>query len=299
MGVSRRGLLIGAAGTAGVLVLGAAGGYELVEHDVLPGRLRLNAMLGEDPPPPDVPQVRPGPMVNGTFASAQRNGIDVAWTVAYPPGYDANAHLPVTVALHGRGGDHTWPFGGLSLQYYLADAVLNHGVAPFAIASVDGGDATNWHPRADGDNPQGMVVKEFVPLLRDRGLATQRLGLWGWSLGGYGALLLATVLGPRRVAAVVASSPALWPTAAETAPDVFDDAADYDRNNVYTRIGRLKAIPLRIDVGDNDSFQHNDEEFRAMLSPTPAGGVSHGFHDASYWMRVAPAEIAFLGQHLG
>ena len=77
MGVSRRGLLIGAAGTAGVLVLGAAGGYELVEHDVLPGRLRLNAMLGEDPPPPDVPQVRPGPMVNGTFASAQRNGIDV------------------------------------------------------------------------------------------------------------------------------------------------------------------------------------------------------------------------------
>jgi len=41
--LTRRGLLLGA-GAAAVLAFGA--GYELVEHDVLPGRIRLNTMLG-------------------------------------------------------------------------------------------------------------------------------------------------------------------------------------------------------------------------------------------------------------
>jgi hypothetical protein len=115
--VSRRGFLL-AAGVVGVAGLAtAAGGYELVEHDVLPGRIRLNRMLGRDGPPPAVPQVEVGPLVSGSFTSAARGGVDVGWTVAYPPGYEPHAGLPVTVALHGRGGTHRWPFDGLSVQY--------------------------------------------------------------------------------------------------------------------------------------------------------------------------------------
>jgi hypothetical protein len=171
-------------------------------------------------------------------------------------------------------------------------------VPPFAIASVDGGSATNWHPRADGDDPQRMVVHEFLPRLAGRGLVTEPLGLWGWSLGGYGALLLAAVLGAQHVGAVVAASPALWQSFGDTEPNVFDDEADFGRNNVFTREEELAGIPLRIDIGDNDPFTPAVEEFRAALSPTPAGGVSAGFHDEAFWMRVAPAEIEFLGQHL-
>ncbi len=284
------------AGAAGMLAVG--GVYELVEHSVLPGRIRLNAFLGRDKSPPAVPAVKPGPLVSGSFRSKARLDTSVGWTVAYPPGYDLHADLPVCVALHGRDGTHSWMFDTLSLQYYLAAAVQNQGVPPFAIASVDGGAATNWHPRANGDDPRAMVIKEFLPLLTGRGLVTDRIGLWGWSLGGYGALLLASVMGPAGVAAVVAASPALWPSFAATEPDVFDDAADYDRNNIFTRVTQLAGIPLRVDIGDNDPFDAAVEQFRAQLTPTPEGGVSPGFHDAAFWMRVAPDEIAFLGSHL-
>ncbi len=298
MTISRRALLVGG-GAAGVAAL--AGGYLLVEKDVLPGRIRLNRALqglplvGEDPPA--VPRADPGLIVTGSFYSRARD-TEVGWTVAYPPGFDDRANLPVSLLLHGRYEDNTWMFHDLSLQYYLARATEVDGVPPFAIASVDGGSATNWHRRASGDDPQAMLIDEFMPMLENRGLITSRIGLWGWSLGGYGALLLAAILGAGRVGAVVATSPALWLAPEDTAPDVFDDAADFERNNIFTKVGELQGIPLRIDIGDDDSFAPNVEAFIDALPRPPAGAVDSGFHDATYWMRVAPDEIAFLGHHL-
>jgi len=292
--ISRRGFLLGG-GVVGVAA--AAGTYGLIQEGVLPGRIRLNDLLGANEPPPPVPGAVPGRLVTGSFESKAR-GTTVGWTIAYPPGATEDAELPVCIAMHGRDGDNHWMFEGLSLQYFLASAVEGGGLPPFAIASVDGGAATNWHPRANGDNPQAMVVDEFLPMLSDRGLRTKGIGLWGWSLGGYGALLLASELGAQRVAAVVASSPALWRAPEETAPDVFDDPADFERNNVYTRGAAFAGIPLRIDIGDNDSFTPAVEAFIDDLPVRAAGGVTRGLHDTAYWMRVAPAEIAFLAQHL-
>jgi hypothetical protein len=96
----------------------------------------------------------------------------------------------------------------------------------------------------------------------------------------------------------VATSPALWLAPEDTAPDVFDDAADFERNNVFTKVEDLQGIPLRIDIGDDDSFAPNVEAFIDALPRPPAGAVGNGFHDARYWMKVAPDEIAFLGHHL-
>ena len=56
-----------------------------------------------------------------------------------------------------------------------------------------------------------MLTDEFVPLLADHGLVTTAIGLYGFSMGGYGALRLAGILGPARVAAVVAVSAAPSP----------------------------------------------------------------------------------------
>ncbi|HVQ87284.1 MAG TPA: alpha/beta fold hydrolase [Actinomycetes bacterium] len=295
MTISRRAFLLGG-GAVGIAVV--AGGYELVQQGVLPGRIPLNTLIGACGDAPAVPNIQPGAVVSGSYTSQARAGTEVGWSIAYPPGISDAAKLPVCIAMHGRGGSNSWVFDTLSLEYYLADAVENQGVPPFAIASIDGGDSTNWHPRVSGDNPQAMVTDEFVPLLAKRGLNTEQLGLWGWSLGGYGALLLASVLGPEHVSAVVATSPALWRTAGETAPDTFDDAADFDHHNVFTREGDLDGIPIRIDIGDTDSFDDSVAQFRDELTDTPDGGVSNGCHDAAYWMRVAPAEIAFLGTHL-
>ena len=294
--MGRRELLIGG-GALGVLVLAGAGGVGLVEEGVLPGRSRLHRALGGCGSKAPVPDVEPGPVVSGSFTSVARSGADVGWSIAYPPGPD-DAALPVCVALHGRGSGHDWAFDTLSLQYVLADAVAKGTSPPFAIATVDGGDATNWHRRADGDDPPAMITDELLPMLSARGLDTDPIGLWGWSLGGFGALLLASDLGPSRVAAVAASSPALWATYSATQPGTFDDEADFQAHDLFARTGELDGIPLRIDCGTDDPFAGEARRLRSQLEPTPDGGLRPGCHDEAFWTRSAAAQLEFIGQHL-
>lgn len=233
---------------------------------------------------------------SGSFRSTHLGRARVVWSIAYPPGERVGAALPVVIALHGRGATHATAFSTLHLDRVLADVVAA-GVAPFAVASVDGGDHGYWHRRADGTDAGAMVVEEFVPMLRRRNLDTSRLGLYGWSMGGYGALLLA---GTRRlpVRAVAVASPALFSTAGHTPPGAFDSAADYLRNDVYSRPGRLDGVPLRIDCGRSDPFYAATRDFVDRLGVRPAGGFGPGAHDPSYWRRVAPAELGFLGSRM-
>lgn len=193
------------------LLLGAsaatlAGGAVLagVELEVLPGKASLYHHLGADGPDGVVPDVEPARVHYGAFRSAAR-GQRVGWALAAPPG--ANAGLPGLLALHGRGQDHTAAFlrSRLALDRFLTDAV-RRGVPPFAIVSVDGGE-TYWHDRASGDRAETMMVEELLPRLDRQGLDTTRLALTGWSMGGFGALHLAGVLGPDRVRAVAAMPP--------------------------------------------------------------------------------------------
>jgi hypothetical protein len=247
--------------------------------------------------PAGVPTISPGQLVSGSFVSARRGGVRTGWSIAYPPGQDAGAALPVLVALHERGGDHTKAFGGsLHLDRFLAQAV-HDGTPPFAIAAADGGDHDYWHPRR-GTDPAGMIVHEFLPLLAGRGLRTDRIGLFGWSMGGYGVLYLAGVLRARRVAVGVAESPAIWRHSYQSVAGAFDDAADFDNHAIFGRLGRLRGIALRIDCGASDGFAAVVRVLRAKLSPTPAGGIDPGGHDEDYWRSQAPAQLRFVGRQL-
>ncbi|EUA51733.1 putative cONSERVED EXPORTED PROTEIN [Mycobacterium xenopi 3993] len=51
-----------------------------------------------------------------------------------------------------------------------------------------------------------MVLNELIPMLSSQGLDTSRVAFLGWSMGGYGALLLGSRLGPTRTAAICAVS---------------------------------------------------------------------------------------------
>jgi enterochelin esterase-like enzyme len=281
-GISRRAALLGAFGVLGA----AAGGVAL---GVLPGRGRFGQL------PAGVPDVAPGRTVSGEFRSAARRGARTGWTVAYPPGHDGQS-LPVLVVLHGRGADHTDAFHSLHLDRFLADGV-RRGMSPYAIASVDGGDHSYWHPRRDGD-AAGMVLGEFLPMLARRGLDTRRVALLGWSMGGYGALYLAGRLGSARAAAAVAESPAIWHEAGQSAAGAFDDADDFAQHDILGRLGLLAGVPLRIDCGDRDGFAPITRDLRAALSPAPAGGIEPGGHDAAYWRSQAPAQLRFVAAQL-
>lgn len=238
-----------------------------------------------------------GRTVSGAFSSAAMAGDRIGWTIGYPPGHSPGERLPVVVALHGRNATHRTAFTTLGLGGVLSELV-GSGAPAFALASVDGGAASYWHRRADGRDPEGMLVREFLPLLHGRGLDVSRLGLYGWSMGGYGALLLAGRSPQLRVRAVAVASPALFTSAGTTPAGAYDDAADYARNNVYAHPEWLRGMPLWIDCGTADPFYEASRAFVGRLAVRPSGGFTVGGHTPSYWRKVAPAELRFLGRHL-
>lgn len=288
-------------GGAGVAVAAVAGTGVAVEQGVLPGRPWLQAHLGLNGEAGVLPDVEPGRTQTGSFVSEHRRGAQTEWCVIRPPG--AEGELPVVVALHGLGQDTDTLVGSsMGLPRYLAAAVAD-GVAPFAIAAADGG-TSYWHPRPDGEDAGAMVVDELLPLLAGQGLRAapgDRIGLIGWSMGGYGALRLAALLGSDRVAGVVASSPAIWTDAGDASRSGFADAAEYERFTVVGHQEDLAGVAVRIDCGTGDPFYRDVEDYVAGF-PDEADVTSTfepGAHDPAYWRRMLPDQLAFLGAALG
>jgi S-formylglutathione hydrolase FrmB len=237
-------------------------------------------------------------LVDGSFRSARMGGRTVGFAIAYPPGRAPGDRLPVVVSLHGRGGSHRTGFDQLGFDDVL-DRVVRQGVPAFAIATVDGGDHGYWHRRADGTDSGAMVAEELVPLLAERGLDTRRLALQGWSMGGYGALLLTSrrSVTPRAVAV---SSPALFTSAGATPAGAFDDARDFRRHDVFDHPEALLGVPLRLDCGQQDPFHDATDDFASRLprDPDPVAVFPEGGHTPAYWRATAPAAFRFLGERL-
>jgi len=295
--VSRRALLLGALGTA---VLAGAGSYIAIEDDVLPGRVRLAELVGTCDVDAQPPSGSVGTIKTGTFRSAARHR-DVGWSLALPPGQTSVSGLPVVLVLHGRGGDHTTGFEQLGLHRFLA-AHVQAGGAPFALAAADGGDGY-WHPRANGDDPLLMLTTEFVPMLATFGLRTTRVGVLGWSMGGYGALLLARQahrdsLHGVTIAAAAAGSPALFASYRHSAAGAFDNAADFAAYGTLAEQPEVGTTPLYVACGTEDAFTNETKRYRANVSATPAGEIGKGCHTDGYWRSLAAQQISFFGAHL-
>ncbi|MFA7509536.1 MAG: alpha/beta hydrolase [Mycolicibacterium vanbaalenii] len=235
-----------------------------------------------------VASAAPAPtFVTGSFASAARSGAVTNWVIARPP--DQTAPLRPVILLHGKDSSAEMVMS-MGVERFLADAV-RAGLPPFAMAAVDGGNGY-WHRRASGDDPGAMVLDEFLPLLATQGLDTSRVAFLGWSMGGYGAMLLGSRLGAGRTAAITAVSPALWTSPGAAAPGAFDGAADYEANSVWG-LAALNGIPLRIDCGFDDPFYSATEQFIAQLSTPPAGGFSPGGHNAAFWSSQLTSEMTW------
>lgn len=234
-----------------------------------------------------------GKVITGSFRSRQRR-TQVAFRIATPTGHAATG-LPVIIGLHGFGGDAR-TLMDLGFPGRVDDAV-RAGAPPFAYVTVDGGRSSYYHRRTDGTDAGAMVLDELLPVLRGMGFATARIALHGFSMGGYGALLLATQR-PSLVAAVAVVSPALWDRAADTPAVAFDSAADFAAHDVFTKVAVLQRIPLRIDVGDKDPFRPAVRRFRARFTTAPAGGVEPGGHTEDFVATRYADQFAFLGKHL-
>ncbi len=292
--LSRRALLGLGAGAA----VGAAGAYALdilleprTSHATPVSAANTQAPLAPPPSAPGEPGAPASPtptMVTGSFVSAARGGINTNWAIARPPG-QTKALRPV-IALHGKGSDAATVMAG-GVEQGLAQAV-NAGLPPFAVVAVDGGGGY-WHKRASGEDAGAMVLNELIPMLGGQDLDTSRVAFLGWSMGGYGALLLGGRLGPARTAAICAVSPALWMSSGAAAPGAFDGPDDFAANSVFG-MPALASIPIRVDCGDSDPFYGATKQFIAQLPNPPAGGFSPGGHNPEFWSSQLPAELTWL-----
>src|SRR5947209_12849741 len=231
--LSRRAVLrLGAGAAAGAL--GAYGLDSLLQPPspaipVTPASTHMPLAPAPAPPLEPAPPGQAAPtMTTGSFVSAARGGVSTNWAIARPPG-QTKALRPV-IALHGKGSDASTVMAG-GVEQGLAQAV-NAGLPPFAVVAVDGGGGY-WHKRSSGEDAGAMVLDELIPMLGSQDLDTSRVAFLGWSMGGYGALLLGGRLGAGRTAAICAVSPALWLSSGAAAPGAFDGPDDFAANSAF------------------------------------------------------------------
>jgi S-formylglutathione hydrolase FrmB len=311
-GISRRAALIAGLGVAASGAV-AAGGYALVEAGAVPGKYRLARLLGACGSAPPRPHEGLPVRHETQFWSARRQRR-VSMVTLIPAGASSPRGLGVVVALHGLGGAAAGTASALALA--LASPQIPRQAGRFAVITVDGG-TTYWHRRADGDDPQGMIIHEVLPRAAALGLRTGEIGIVGDSMGGYGAVLLAERLGAARAAPSTASVTAGSGALAGAAPGVaavaaispaifasYADArqADFAANDVFAHLDALRHVPAYIACGSDDPFEPTAALFRARLgrltSKAVAGTVASGCHDYAFWARNLPAGLTFLSAHL-
>lgn len=242
---------------------------------------------------------REGPtQISGSFVSEKMAGRLTRWVVARPAGVTGT--LPVVLVLHALQTNEQSMFTRLHMHTALQDYV-DAGNPPFALACADIGE-NYYHLRPDGADGGAMLLDEFLPMLaadRELLLSTDRIGLFGWSMGGFGALRLASILGAPKVAAVAVSSPALWGDPHNFPARAFDSLADYRAKSLFGQQDRFSQIPLLISIGSSDQFFTYTRQWAAELQPPAAFGTSAGGHTNEFWRSVLPGQIAFLGRELG
>jgi enterochelin esterase-like enzyme len=224
--------------------------------------------------------------VYDSFRSAAMDG-SVRYGM-YTPGGPVTAAI---VCLHGKGGSEHTAFDNMGVHRFVEERQL-----PIAVASVAGGDDSYWHARRDGTDAGRMLIDEFIPLVRER-TGAAKIALLGWSMGGYGSLL-AVARHPGLFTSVAVGSPAIWQHAGQTAPGAFDDAADFNRNNLFSLTGTLRTAAIRVDCGNSDPFVPGVRAFLTAV-PTATGQFRPGYHDDAFWRSVLPDQLDFFMTHAG
>lgn len=149
------------------------------------------------------------------------------------------------------------------------------------------------------------MIDEVIPkVAREYGGDRRRVAIGGVSMGGFGAFNLAR-RNPGRFCAVGAHSPALWRSSGETAAGAFDDAEDFNRNDViaaaHNQPTAFLGYPIWLDAGDDDPFQPGDHAMVAALRQNGADvrvKTWSGEHENAYWEAHYASYLRFYTREL-
>ena len=268
----RRTVLTAAGAGAVAAVVGAVGA------DLLPVPGRVDRLLGGGPDPTaGIPTSAPG-QVRLEQRDSKARGRQVGFFSAVPAGHGDGRGLPVYLVLHGASAT-TADFRRFGLGRFLTAAVTA-GCPPVVLAGADGG-RTFWAGDGAGDDPQRMLRDELPVWCAELGFDSRRLAVYGWSMGGHGALRYAEQgPAPRAVAAL---SPAVR-----------------GGDPVFTGLDRLAGTPVGLWCGLQDPLLGPVQALAAQLRPAPeVASWQPGGHTREFWNRVTPAAFELVGRHLG
>jgi S-formylglutathione hydrolase FrmB len=201
---------------------------------------------------------------------------------------------PLLILLHGRHDPRPWKLlipslSGLEseLSNALFAAIERLGKRAPVVVLLNGGAHSYYHDRAAGRFGTSILTEAIPDAVRRFSTENGRVAIGGISMGGYGALHLAES-GARQFCAVGGHSAALWEQSDDSAPGAFDDAADFDRNDVVRPAARahLDRVPVWIDAGADDPFRAADTAFARLLRQHGSKvrfQISPGAHTRSYW----------------
>lgn len=95
----------------------------------------------------------------------------------------------------------------------------------------------------------------------------------------------------------IASTP--FPATWDRFSGSYDSPADFAAHDIRRHWASLRGLPIRVDIGDQDSFLQENLALRPLADPQPEFSVSPGGHDWDYWGRVALDQLRFVSRHLG
>jgi len=209
----------------------------------------------------------------GTLTAA--DGQALWWSMRTPPGFDPAKRYPVIVKVYGGPGaamvTRTWqsPEDQLLLEAgYIIYSLDNRGAANRSVAFKTALDRRFGSVEVD-DQLAGVRYLKSLPYVDP-----QRIGVTGWSYGGYMTLMLMTAP-DSPFAAGVSGAPvtdfALYDTAytERYMGTPADNPGGYRQADVLPRLAQLRPGTLLIMHGmadDNVTFDHSTRVFAALQS---------------------------------
>ena len=238
---------------------------------------------------------------------ALRRRADV--TLYVHPSANGVTDLPVVVLLHGVYGSH-WAWALKGRAHLTTARLIEQGSLPpvALLMPSDGlwGDGSGYVAHDDHD-AERWIIDDMPQLAQElvAGCSTRSLLLVaGLSMGGFGALRLASKY-PGRIAAAAVLS-------AVTDASQFDALIEESRSGWSTatadgsaiaalKDGRATCPSLRIDCGLDDAYLEANRELHRQLQ---RAGIAHqyaespGGHDWTYWTTTLEQSLRFFGEAL-
>ena len=151
----------------------------------------------------------------------------------------------------------------------------------------------------DGTDTGALVLDALLPQVAAAGVDVGRPAWLGWSMGGFGALLLAARREQRgeRTGPVLMSSPALWGSYAAARrdyPEAFDSAADW--RDQMALLDRPVGATVRVETGERDQFALAVEQWAAGREVDVR--TYPGAHTSQFSAARLPAQLRWLARQM-